>query len=347
VKTQRNLARWAVTGRDDIAINAACQRIYAVLTSGKPRDEDWKQLCRLWSSDSRTHITEARWTAYCIELRAMEERLDVATLSAPLPIHGAPISERFISIATDALSARLDRRRGLAVKWLAFGDDMPCIGGLPHGKLEDIARQTDWYAGHCVLEQPAEPKISDLEWAETRIDRDALGNTVVHGAIATPLGPIHKVLRFHADAARLDFDITFHWKDWPKGSLRLGHVTLLPHAFDARRLTLTTHNGGLTPERFALHGETIAHGAPISFLVSASGGVGLTEGWAELSDGRRGIRVEVDRETAPLVGLLTHRTENGRLFCQLILSAQELDDTSRPTPYQQGPRRVRFSLVKA
>ena len=41
------------------------------------------------------------------------------------------------------------------------------------------------------------------------------------------------------DAPRLDFDLTFHWKDWPKGSLRLGHITLLPDAFDARRLMLT------------------------------------------------------------------------------------------------------------
>ena len=34
VKKQRkyNLARWAVTGRDNIAINAACERLYATLT---------------------------------------------------------------------------------------------------------------------------------------------------------------------------------------------------------------------------------------------------------------------------------------------------------------------------
>ena len=44
----------------------------------------------------------------------------------------------------------------------------------------------------------------------------------------------------------------------------------------------------------------------------------MTEGWAELSDGMRGVRVEVDRETAPLLGLLTHREVKGRLFCQLI-----------------------------
>jgi hypothetical protein len=349
VKKQRkyNLTRWAVTGRDDIAINAACQRIYAALCNGKARDSDWKQLCRLWASDFRTHITEVRWNAYCAELKAMEERLSATPVSPPSPIRGAEVKDRFVSVATDALSARLDRRRGLAVKWLAFGDDVPCIGGLPHGHFDDIALQADWYTGDCVLEQAGEPKITDLEWAETRIDRDALGNTVVVGRIATPLGAIDKRLCFHSDAPRLDFDLTFHWDQWPRGSLRLGHITLLPDAFDAKHLMLTTHNGGLKAERFALAGEAVEHGAPVSFLVSASCGLGMTEGWAEISDGTHGLRVEVDRETAPLLGLLTHREVKGRLFCQLILSMLELDDTSRPTPYLVGPRRARFSLLKS
>jgi hypothetical protein len=349
VKKQRkyNLTRWAVTGRDDIAINAACQRIYAAIATAKPKDPAWKELCHLWASDFRTHITETRWKEYCAKLNAMEERLSVGPSSAPTPIEGEPVKDRFISVATDALSARLDRRRGLAIKWLAFGNETPCIGGLPHGHFDDIALQADWYTGDCVLEQPGEPKITDLEWAETEIARDALGNTVIQGRIATPLGPIGKRLCFHNEAPRLDFDLTFHWNIWPKGSLRLGHVTLLPDAFDDRHLMLMTHNGGSDVERFALHGETVDHGAPVSFLVSASCGLGLTEGWAELSDGRRGVRVEVDRETAPLLGLLTHREVKGRLFCQLMLSMLEMDDTSRPTPYRSGPRRVRFSVLKA
>ena len=349
VKKQRkyNLTRWAVTGRDDIAINAACQRIYSAIARKKPRDPAWKELCRLWSSDFRTHITETRWKAYCADLRAMEERLSALPADPPSPIHGTEMKDRYVSVATDALSARLDRRRGLAVKWLAFGDDTPCIGGLPHGFFDDIALQADWYTGDCVLEQPGESKVTDLEWADTRIDRDALGNTVIQGRIHTALGPIEKLLRFHNETARLDFDLTFRWSVWPKGSLRLGHITLLPDAFDAKRLTLTTHNGGLDPEHFALHGETVEHGAPVSFLVSASCGLGMTEGWAELSDGTRGVRIEVDRETAPLFGLLTHREVKGRLFCQLMLSMLELDDTSRPTPYLVGPRRARFSLIKS
>jgi hypothetical protein len=349
VKKQRkyNLTRWAVTGRDDIGINAACERIYHALLNGDAPDADWKTLCRLWASDFRTHITEARWKKFCAELAAIETRLETAPPPTPALLGGKTVSDRFIDVMTPALSARIDRRRGLAVQWLAFGDDTPCIGGLPHGHFDDIALQADWYTGDCVYEQPGEPKITDLEWSETEIGRDAMGNTLVSGRIATPLGPIEKTLRFHADAPRLDFDIAFHWEHWGKGSLRLGHVTLLPQAFDWERLTLTTHNGGFVPDQFALHGRNVDHGAPVSFLVSASSGLGMTEGWAELSDGKRGVRVEVDRQTAPLLGLLTHREAGGSLFCQLVLSMLELDDTRRPTPYRKGPRRTRFSLVKS
>jgi hypothetical protein len=259
---------------------------------------------------------------------------------------GTLIEQRFIDIATPSLAARLDRRRGLAIQWLAFSGDAPCVGGLPHGHFDDIALQADWYTGDCVFEQPGEPKITDLEWAQTSIAKDG-GNIWVSGIIATPLGPIHKRLRFRASEPRVDFDIVFDWCDWGKGSLRLGHITLLPDAFDWERLTLTTHNGGFTPERFALAGTTIDHGAPVSFLVSAACGLGMTEGWAELSDGHRTVRVEIDCETAPLLGLLTHRQVGGSLFCQLALSMLELDDTRRPAAYAQGPRRARFSLMNA
>jgi hypothetical protein len=60
VKKQRkyNLSRWAVTGRDDIGINAACERIFRGMEAGGALDKDWKKLCYLWSSDFRTHITD-------------------------------------------------------------------------------------------------------------------------------------------------------------------------------------------------------------------------------------------------------------------------------------------------
>jgi len=350
VKKQRkyNLARWAVTGRDNTAINAACQRVYEGMLADEEK-ADWKELCQLWASDFRTHITETRWTAYCERLRAAEARWATPLPAAPALLTTAPVEDRHVEIVTPMLKARLDRRRGLALSSLHFSPHAkPALGGLPHGFFDDIALTADWYTGDIVFEAPGEHKVTDLEWCEARLATETGGALIAEARLETPRGAICKRMRFAADAPRVDFDLSFDWKDWGKGVLRLGHFTLLPDAFALSRLTLATTNGG-GRERFALDGERIEHGAPVSFLVSSSHGFGMSEGWAEIGDGKTGVRIEVDRATAPLLGLLTHRPlvnrDGGKsLFCQVQLSALELDDTRKPSAYAVGPRRFRFSV---
>ncbi len=349
VKKQRkyNLSRWAVTGRDDIGINAACERIYRGLARANAETAAWKELCYLWSSDFRTHITDKRWAEFCARLDSMERRWAGPLSEPPPPPRGASIATRHISIQTGSVSAVLDRRRGLALSAVRFsGHSMPSLGGLPHGHFDDIAVQADWYTGDCVFEAPGEHKITDLELCGAQVWTEN-GDTLAFARIDTPKGPIEKTMRIHGAKPKIDFDVVFRWDELGKGSLRLGHFTLLPDAFDWPRLSLTTHNGGYQAETFPLTGETVDHGAPVSFLVSASQGLGMTEGWAEIGDDRTRLRVETDRETAPLLGLLTHRRIGGSLFCQLVLSALELDDTRKPAPYRSGPRRFRFAVSAA
>ena len=366
VKKQRkyNLARWAVTGRDNTAINAACQRIYEGMLRGdaehrpgkvRPRgfpsgrvtnNEDWKELCYLWASDFRTHLTEKRWNALCERLKVAEARWSAA-LPAAAPVAGEKISTRHFAVQTPTLHAMLDRRRGLALQSLHFtGQKMPALGGLPHGFFDEIALQADWYTGDSVFEAPGEHKLTDLEWCEAERTTDSNGDVIVRARIETPKGPIEKTLRFCAGEPKVEFDLTFHWTDWGKGVLRLGHFTLLPDAFDPAGLALETTNGGAA-EKFALAGHSIEQGAPVSFLVSSSHGLGLTEGWATLGDNHTRLKIEVDRATAPLLGLLTHRMSGKKLFCQFVLSALELDDTRKPGAYLDGPRRFRFSVSAA
>jgi hypothetical protein len=360
VKKQRKygLARWAVTGRDDIAINAACQRIHDGLVARDGDYAGWKELCYLWSSDFRTHITQKRWDAFCERLKVAEEfyvsspplgEIETRSISSrgPFDISGAvPHPDRFIDIETPTLTARLDRRRGLAIESLAFGG-APLVGGLRHGHFDDIALQADWYTGDCVFEAPGEHKITDLEWCQAHVWKNDGGDTIVQAVIKTPRGPIAKTMRFSSAKPRVDFDITFDWADWGRGSLRLGHITLLPDAFNWKDLSLTTHNGGKDSETFPLNGLTVDHGAAVSFLVSSSFGIGMTEGWAELGDDKSRVRIEIDRAIAPLLGLLTHRQVGGSLFCQLQLSALELDETRKPQAYKEGPRRFRFGISRA
>jgi hypothetical protein len=350
VKKQRKyaLARWAVTGRDDMGINAACQRIHDGLVANNANAAAWKELCYLWSSDFRTHITESRWAKFCAQLRDAGNRWTLPPKPAAPAPRGGVAQCRFIDIDTPVLKARLDRRRGLAIESLNFAGQLaPVVGGLRHGHFDDIALQADWYTGDCVFEAPGEHKVTDLEWCEARVWKDANGDTVAYAAIQTPLGPIHKMLRFGAREPRIDFDISFDWKDWGRGSLRLGHFTLLPGAFEWTKLSLTTHNGGKEPETFSLNGHVVDHGAAVSFLVSSSHGIGMTEGWAELGDDQTRVRIEIDRATAPLLGLLTHRRASGSVFCQLQLSALELDETRKPDAYARGPRRFRFGISAA
>ena len=349
VKKQRkyNLARWAVTGRDNIAVNAACERVYRGMLNRK--DADWKELCYLWASDFRTHLTEKRWSGYRARLLAAEEKYALPPALAVAAPDAPPATDRHLHIETRTISARLDRRRGLALERVQFeGGAIPVIGGLPHGMFADIALQADWYTGDCVFEAPGEHKITDLDWCEARILTRDNGDVVAHARVQTPKGLIEKQMLFSGSERRIEFDITFHWNDWGKGVLRLGHFTLLPGAYCLDRLQFCTTNGG-GRESFPLTGQTIDHGAPVSFLVSSSHGLGMTEGWAEIGDDKTRLRIEVDRCTAPLLGMLTHRPVrradgSASLFCQLQLSAMELDDTSKPSNYRDGPRRFRFSI---
>ena len=350
VKKQRkySLARWAVTGRDDVAVNAACERICQGLIARGADEAAWKELCYLWSSDFRTHITEKRWASFCGRLSHAEQQWAVAESGAiDQPNHAPSIVARHIDIATPTLSATLDRRRGLAIEQLTFaGDPQAIIGGLPHGHFDDIALQADWYTGDCVFEAPGEHKVTDLEWCDARVWRSSEGDQFASAKLGTSKGPIEKTLCFRASEPRVDFDVTFHWKDWGKGSLRLGHVTLLPDAFDWEKLSLMTHNGGKDCETFFLKDTFVDHGAPVSFLVSSSHGLGMTAGWAAIGDGKTTIRIDVDRATAPLLGFLTYKRIGGSLFCQFVLSALELDETRKPSPYRAGPRRFRFGISR-
>ena len=213
--------------------------------------------------------------------------------------------------------------------------------------ISTTSLQADWYTGDCVFEAPGEHKITDLEWCEARVWKDAAGDAIAHAVIPTPLGPIAKTLRFGAREPRVGFDIELDWKDWGRGALRMGHFTLLPGAFEWTKLSLTTHNGGKEAETFSLNGHSVDHGAAVSFLVSSSYGVGMTEGWAELGDDKTRVRIDIDRATAPLLGLLTHRRAAGSVFCQLQLSALELDETRKPCAFVNGPRRFRFGISAA
>lgn len=383
-----NIVRWAVTGRDDLGINTLCWCLCEALrTNPAAADADWRELCYLWSSDFRTHITATRWQRYHDRLSGFAKRwLDPLPDAAPQPPRilandakqptsggcSAPgisastadafptrVSSqprrahtliavrregRFLDIRGERLQVRLNCLRGLALDRftdLHIGEG-PLCGTLHHGYFDDIRWGADYYSGHLVFESPGRPKITDLNPVEPTVT-SVSGGLCVSGSIATPLGPVEKRWWIDDAAGRLRLQLRLCWDEPVVGSLRLGHITVMPGAFDAETLSYCSHNGGTVMESFPLAGADFAHGRAVSFLVSASHAVGLTGGLITLGDDRTRLHLHCDKTQTAMIALVEHHPVQGRHFTRIALSARELDDTSRPAPF--GPLFAEIELT--
>ena len=341
VKKQRkyNITRWAVTGRNDLAVNTACWRICdrLVRQGQDATDADWRDLCELWSSDYRTHITDRRWAAYQKRLAALGGQAPAieVTSRAAAPIAGGDSAVTrdgcYLAVRSEYVTLVLNCRRGLAIDALSFGGpaEVPLCGTVKHGFYDDIHWGADFYTGMTVMESPGRPKLTDLEPLEPIVSRATDGAFLVEGTVPTELGDIVKTVRVAAAAARIEVTYRLEWPEIPVGSLRLGDVTLNPRAFDRATLFYRCHNGGNRPETFGLDGKRVGHGEAVSFLVSASHALGITEGVVELGDRDRVLRIEVDKTAAALVGLVTFQAIRDTYFCRVSFSAAEVDETRR------------------
>jgi hypothetical protein len=351
-----NITRWAVTGRDDLAINAACHRLHdALCQAPTTSDDDWRKLCALWGSDFRTHITTRRWQGYRRRLAAALKRhgaiarpvrreRGVTTLPA-----GVTVSRQahLLRVATELVEVTVNTRRGLALDALAFPPVSPLAlcGTLHHGYYDDITSAADFYTGHFTLETPGRPKVTDLVPVEPRVRwLSAAGLVAVCARVVTPLGPVEKRVLVSPSRGTVTVEHLFHWPRLPVGSLRLGNVTVMPEAFNPRGLWFGGHLGGTAMETFHLAGRRVQHGEASSFLVSAKQGLGLTSGVAELGDDTRALRVTFDPGETPLLGLVSFRVIRDSYFLRLALSASEMDETSRPRN-RTAPWRCALSLA--
>jgi hypothetical protein len=333
-----NIVRWAVTGRDDLGINTRCWRLCEALKrSSSSTEKDWKELCYLWSSDFRTHITEKRWETYLSRLRAFEEKFRTDSLTNSLP-ESSGMQQwnsysrigRYLKIDGKNLSLRLNCKKGLALD--SFVDrtvsESTLFGTLHHGYFDDIGWGADYYSGHLVFESPGAHKVTDLVSVEPEI-QETDRELKISCAIQTPLGPIEKTWLIDDERRKLTLRYKIDWKEPVIGSLRLGYLTLIPGELNDKQLRYSACNGGREPETFHLK-STVNHSKALSFLISAAQAVGLTTGHLVISDDKHQVQLSIKKDQKALIGMVMHQLVEDKPFTRCFLSALEHDDTSRP-----------------
>jgi hypothetical protein len=338
-----NVSRWAVSGRDDLALNTLCHRIAGELEEKDHNDaSDWRKLCRLWSSDLRTHIHEARFKEAESELRTLAKKLGIPSNLNEHPPKGEPIEDLaaegieirrsglFLEMRTAAFACVFNLRRGLTIQRLGFADHgfTPLIGTLPHGYFEKIALGADFYSAGIVVELPGEMKrITDLEQVRPRYFHHE-DSFEIQVECPTPLGPMVKSYHFSPDRQTLDIHYAFPGWTRPNGTLRLGMMTLLPEGFSGP-LAITTHQGGDDPEHFQLD-RPCAHDAAVSSLITCTTGFGATTGNILIGDRKRGLDFSWDPGACAAFPMLRHEPSPPSHFTRVYFSLSELDDTRKP-----------------
>jgi hypothetical protein len=345
-----NIARWAITGRNDLWLNTMCHRIEKQLIQSQNNHyKDWQELCELWASDLRTHITNKKWVRAKDQLNSLLRKLNINntfggnnavaerkdTLESVIGHYGdadIALSEDgiLLRIFTENVRLELNLRRGLAIQSLAFSSHEmePCIGTLPHGHFSCISLGADYYSGGVVVELPVQRiRFTDLEKVEPRFSLKNNGNIEISAEIKTPLGIIIKV--FEVSVVSEKVSLSYAFPKWGEmiGSVRLGVITLL-NQFSTENTELSLSNGGKYDEFFDFKGE-FDHASPASSLVSSSRGLGVTTGKIKIINNERSFSLQWDPSECAVMPMLHRALVKDEALSRVLFSMKETDDTSK------------------
>ena len=343
-----NITRWAITGRNDLWLNTMCHRIEKHLTGSKNNNHnDWRELCELWASDLRTHITDKRWSKAKGQLSILLKQHGISNAFNSKPKIGGKydalksvtgqygstkidIDEEgiLLSISTKNIKLELNLRRGLAIQNLAFSSHKmePCIGTLPHGYFPCISLGADYYSGGMVVELPLQRRrVTDLEKVEPIFLIKDNGNIEIRAEIKTHFGSIIKVIEVSINSEKVSLSYIFPKWDKIVGSVRLGVITLL-NQFSHKNTKILCSNGGENNEVFNFSGE-FNHTKPASTPVSSSRGLGATTGKIQIINNGKSVNLQWDPSECAVMPMLHNESFNDRILSRVLFSMKEVDDT--------------------
>jgi hypothetical protein len=339
-----NINRWALTGRNDLYINTGCYKIYNAFLRGNPEREDWKELCFLWASDFRTHITDKRWGKYLgrldkfkeewddreeVGLKSENQRLSPIKLPYKSKKFWFYESDKYLFLETKELKLSLNKYKGLTIDKLLFKNicEEPLIGTLPHGYYDEISLGADFYSGHTIIEKPGEHKITDL----LKVRTEVLSNgsmVIIKSEIRDRGVKFNKEYRIYLEESFLEIVSLIKLTHRELAIIHPMNITFIPTSFDKENLLYASHNGGGEIEKFKIRGDVIEHGRSLSSLISAKQGLGATKGMVIIGDKEKQVCIWHDNTRTALIPSIYYQLAgNNQFFLRLQYSAQEMDET--------------------
>jgi hypothetical protein len=330
-----NINRWALTGRNDMSINTVCYQVFdALIREKNDNPDDWKELCYLWSSDFRTHITEIRWDEFLERLHKF--RIKWSEKTADKIDENFKCESQFIvtesqkqfKAENDNLKIVLNKNKGCSINEFVFKElsDKSLFGTLNHGYYDDISFGADYYSGHAIIEIPGEHKVADLSRVKPEI-LQTNGSIILTSKQKWGDNSFQNKISIYNKTLIINKNIEI--RSDKKSIIRPVNFTFNPEAWDWGSLYVETHNGGNDPEKFFPKGQNIAHRDIYSSLISARHAFGNTEGHFIVGDKNKSIMFECDMTLSALIPSIDYSEMGDTYYFRLQYSAREMDETTR------------------
>lgn len=339
-----NLSRWSVTGINDPWLNSICHKITdkVISSPNKKKDNYWKKISYLWSSDFRTHITKRRWNNLENEVKGLLTDLKIKDnfySNSPIKFINKSRFDKFenfiskneniLEIDTKKTKVSLNLRRGLAIDQLSFSSNNfnPIIGTIKQGYFDNISYSADFYSANFVADLPLErTKISDLSPSDPylRLDKNVIK---ISSKINSPYGEIRKEIGINVNEEEVHLNYDFFLLSELFGSVNAGIITFLDEK-KIRPNYFKCKNGGKDFEKFDLN-KQFDHSQPASFLVSSSSGLGCTDGTLIFGSSDQELKIKWDPKENYTMPKIQNIFIGNRRLTRVFFSLQEVDDTKK------------------
>lgn len=350
-----NINRWALTGKDDLSINTKCFDIYTKLIKNQNSDfTNWKELCYLWSSDFRTHITDKRWHEYKTRLYMnnplpLTVRKNFNNIKNNLILKKNKIKEasirngELIRLENKNIELNLNKKKGLTIDSCILKNlsNKSLLGTLDHGYFDDISFAEDYFSGNSIIERLGQHMISDLN--ETSPDIFSDGNDIIVQSSQTMDTYWGKIkgkdqIKFESKILleqkrikyfkRIIFGEDLWWRTFlGMAIVRPFILTFNPTSWDINTLYYKAHNGGELYEIYHPEGKGFNHGDIYSSLISSKHGLGITEGEIIIGDKDKEIIIKCDLTRSALIPSIIFYTFKNSFLFRIQFSAKEIDET--------------------
>lgn len=335
VKKQKkyNLARWAVTGRNDNKLNSICYSIYQKYKQKKDVTyEEWMELIFFWSSDHRTHITKKRWKVLNKSLNSFTELKtpsdNIFNIENNM-LECIKEDDIFFYIRTDHMFITLNKNKGLAIHdggLITNNLDMNIIGTVEHGSFDNIELGADFFSGSLVIQDMETSSLyTDLQ--KTKPSINFQNNYIkISSEIILNKTKIIKNIHIYKDKPTIKVSYILSKMKRSRETLRLSAVTLKTLNLEDIDCSVSSKTGGKHSHVYHLDKE-FDHGNPVSHRISSTAALPATDGKINFFVNNVSLSVSWDPDKSYFYPLLSNTKDAKGSLIRLHLSSQETDDT--------------------